>query len=438
MYLKHLSAASISTLSTYMHAKSALRLWIEKIPGFGKPTLRVMERLRDAVKTILVGDRFFEVLGFSYSGPINGHDIPGLIRAFKVAARSSRPVVVHVVTQKGHGYLPAQQKPDQYHGLSPKDSVPSKELASTGQAAAEYLIQEAQTDPRICTVVAAMPSGTQMDRFFAKYPDRSFDVGIAEEHAVEMAAGMAAGGMRPFVAVYSTFLQRSLDQIQMDVCLPCLPVTFLLDRSGLVGDDGATHQGLYDLTYLRQMPNMAIAAPSNIADLQKLMELSIGQNNPMDIRYPKALPIVQYAEEKEFVFGEGSVLREGKDAAVFALGPLVGEAMIASEILSEKGIDVAVVDARFVKPLDENLIDRYAASCPIIFTLEENTLSGGFGSAVLEYAAKKRLRTVIRPMGAPDRFVSHAKIAQQRQECGLDAKTIADTIHTCLHIEINS
>lgn len=419
--------------ASYMHAKSAVRMGIEKIPGIGKGTVRLIERVRDALKAILVGDRFFEALGFSYSGPINGHDIPGLIRAFKVAAKSSRPVVVHVVTQKGHGYEPARTHPDRYHGLAPKSAAKNIGHAATGQAAAEYLIQEAQTDPRVCSVVAAMPSGTQMDRFFERYPDRSFDVGIAEEHAVEMAAGLAAGGMRPFVAIYSTFLQRAVDQIQMDVCLPNLPVTFLLDRSGLVGDDGATHQGVYDLTYLRQMPNMIIAAPSSIADLRRMMELTAGQEGPMAIRYPKSLPVNAPLDAEAFETGRGCILRKGKDAAVLALGPLVWEALQAAQILSERGIEIAVIDARFVKPLDVELLDDCFQNFPHIFTLEENTLCGGYGSAVMEYAAAKRLRPVVTPIAVPDRFISHAQIAQQRSECGLDAESVADTIHTCLH-----
>lgn len=418
--------------SSYMHAKSAVRARIEKIPGIGSKTVRLIERMRDAMKAILVGDRFFEALGFSYSGPINGHDIPGLIKALKTAAKSSRPVVVHVVTQKGHGYVPAQEHPEQYHGLSPKDTAKDSSVASTGLSAAQCLADRAKQDARIAVTVAAMPSGTQMEHFFKLYPDRSFDVGIAEEHAVEMAAGLAAGGMKPYVAIYSTFLQRALDQIQMDVCLPELPVTFLLDRSGLVGDDGATHQGAYDLTYLRQMPNMTIAVPSSIQDLNTMLDLSFECNGPMAIRYPKALPVSAPSEEK-FSIGKGITLREGKDAAVFALGPLVHEALKAADLLSEKGVEISVIDARFAKPLDEELLRAQINQGKPIFTLEENTVCGGFGAAVLEYAAEKRLRAVIRPIGVPDRFIGHGKIAEQRRICGLDAESIADTIHSCLH-----
>ncbi|MDO4739869.1 MAG: 1-deoxy-D-xylulose-5-phosphate synthase, partial [Eubacteriales bacterium] len=285
----HLSGLRQS--ASYMHAKGAIRRALEKIPKIGKPALHFVTRVRDTLKTILVGDKFFEALGFSYSGPIDGHDIKKLIKALRVAKKANRPVIVHVVTQKGRGYAEAMQQPAIYHGLAPKGSSMPKSCGASGGAAADFLAQEAQTDPRICTVVAAMPLGTQMDRFASRYPERSFDVGIAEEHAVEMAAGLAFGGMRPFVAVYSTFLQRAVDQIQMDVCLPKLPVTFLLDRSGFVGDDGATHQGLYDLTYLRQMPNMTIAVPSSIADLRRMLELSLECDGPAAIRYPKALPL---------------------------------------------------------------------------------------------------------------------------------------------------
>lgn len=426
----HLSGLRQS--ASYMHAKSAVRSGLEKIPGIGAKTVRVLERVRDALKAILVGDRFFEALGFSYTGPINGHDIAGLIKALRVAARSSRPVVVHVVTRKGQGYLPAQQQPDKYHGLAPKGASMPGSYASSGAAAADLLIEKAQADQRVCSVVAAMPSGTQMDRFFDRWPERSFDVGIAEEHAVEMAAGLAAGGMRPFVAVYSTFLQRAVDQIQMDVCLPGLPVTFLLDRSGFVGDDGATHQGLYDLTYLRQMPGMTIAVPSSIEDLRRMIELSLEQSGPMAIRYPKALPASAPCAE-QFALGKGNVLRAGKHACLLALGPMVHEALRAADLLEKRGVFVTVADARFVKPLDEELLLALIARGIPLFTLEENTICGGFGSSVMEFVAQKRLRAVIMPLGAPDRFVGHGKISQQRKECILDAESIADTIHTCLN-----
>ncbi|MBQ3222292.1 MAG: 1-deoxy-D-xylulose-5-phosphate synthase [Clostridia bacterium] len=431
----HLSGLRQS--ASYMHAKETVRGGLEKIPGIGRKTVRLIERIRDAVKAFLVGDRFFEALGFSYSGPINGHDIEGLIKALRVAAKSSRPVVLHVVTRKGQGYMPAQQQPDRYHGLAPKGSGTPKEYASTGAAAADWLIERAKTDERICSVVAAMPSGTQMDRFFERYPKRSFDVGIAEEHAVEMAAGLAAGGMRPFVAIYSTFLQRAVDQIQMDVCLPELPVTFLLDRSGFVGDDGATHQGLYDLTYLRQMPNMTIAVPSCVEDLRRMMELSVDLRGPMAIRYPKTLPISAIVSQG-FGIGQAIVLRKGKDAAVWALGPMVQQALLAAELLSARGISLEVVDARFVKPLDEGLLERHIREMKTIFTLEENTICGGFGACVMEFVSRKRLRAVIVPLAAPDRFVTHGKIDEQRKECTLDADSIADTIHSCLHNEIIS
>ncbi len=420
--------------SSYLQAKNTVRGTLEKIPGVGKPAVRLIERMRDALKAILVGDRFFEALGFSYSGPINGHDFPSLINALQLAKKSGRPVVLHVVTQKGHGYKPAEEHPERFHGLSPKNTVKEAGTASTGEAAADFLMEHAKTDERICSVVAAMPSGTNMDRFFDQYPNRSFDVGIAEEHAVEMAAGLAAGGMRPFVAIYSTFLQRSLDQIQMDVCLPNFPVTFLLDRAGLVGEDGATHQGVFDLTYLRQMPGMTIAAPSSIADLRSMMAHSLEAKGPVAIRYPKALP-EKSAHAGDLDVGRAAVLREGKDAVIFAVGPLVWEALGAAEILAKQGIDAAVVDARYVKPLDEAVFIKFLQNTRFAFTLEENTLCGGFGSAVLEFAAQKRLSAVITPLGVPDRFIAHAQIGQQRQECGLDAKSIAVAIHTCMHSE---
>lgn len=427
----HLTALRQS--ASYMHAKNTVRAWIERIPGIGKKTVRVIERMRDALKAILVGDQLFEALGFSYSGPINGHDIEKLIRALKIAAKASRPVLIHVVTQKGHGYMPAQEHPAQYHGLSPKDMKAEAGCASSGLAAAEYLVNKAHTNSRICTIVAAMPLGTQMQSFFTSFPERSFDVGIAEEHAVEMAAGLAAGGMRPYVAIYSTFLQRSIDQIQTDVCLPGLPVTFLLDRSGLVGDDGATHQGVYDLTYLREMPGMTIVAPSNIEDLRRVLELSETFDGPLAIRYPKLLPMQSATAGESFQMGEGKIIRSGKDGAVFAVGPVVWEALKAADLLSKEGIEISVIDARFVKPLDERLLHFAIDAKMPIFTLEENTICGGFGSAVLEYVAQKNLSAFVHPIGVPDCFVAHAKIEEQRKDCALDAESVANIIRASMH-----
>lgn len=423
--------ANMRQSASYLHAKSAIRGLLEKIPALGKPVIRMIERMRDTLKTILVSDRFFESLGINYVGPIDGHNLRALVKGLKIAKHSTRPVVLHVVTQKGHGYIPAQEHPEEYHGLP--SQLTSKKLghSSTGAAAAELLSRLAIEDGRICSVVAAMPTGTAMKSFFQQYPKRSFDVGIAEEHAVEMAAGLAAGGMRPFVAVYSTFLQRAVDQILMDVCLPNLPVTFLLDRAGLVGEDGATHQGVFDLTYLRQMPGMTIAAPSNLEDLRRMIAYSLQQPGPVAIRYPKSLP---EAPAAPFLGKpkQAQVLTKGKDAAILALGPLVEEALQAAAKLLEQGIQATVVDVRFVKPLDEDTLTSVLSAVRAAYTLEENTVAGGLGSAILELAACHALRLPIHPMGVPDRFIYHASVEQQREECALTADHIAKMVFETL------
>ena len=420
--------------ASYLHAKSRLRAALERAPR----TLHFLERLRDGLKTFLVGDQFFEALGFSYSGPINGHDIAALERAFHVAARASRPVVLHVVTRKGHGYTPAESHPVSYHGVAPYYAESNgTDGVSTGRAAAEYIADRAEQNEKICVIGAAMPSGTGMDLFADRFPKRAFDVGIAEEHAVETAAGLAAAGMRPYVAIYSTFLQRAYDQMLMDVCLPRLPVTFLLDRGGLVGEDGATHQGMFDLTYLRSMPGMTIAAPSNIADLKRMLALSEESVGPMAIRYPKKLPelLRGIAADDCFAIGHGRFLREGEDAAIIAVGASVSEALAAADLLAQQGIHAAVADARFVKPIDVTLLRRAADGRPIL-TVEENTEQGGFGEAAAAFCSANGISAKLGVAAIPDGFVAHATIAEQKRDLRLDAKGIAARVVELIGKEI--
>ncbi len=422
--------------ASYLHAKSRLRAALERVPR----ALHFLERLRDSLKALLVGDRFFEALGFSYSGPINGHDIAALERALNVAKRSSRPVVLHVVTSKGHGYMPAEAHPDSYHGVAPyyAESNGSGGV-SAGKAAVEHLAERALTNEKICMVGAAMPSGTGMDVFAKRFPKRAFDVGIAEEHAVESAAGMAAAGMRPYVAIYSTFLQRAYDQMLTDICLPRLPVTFLLDRAGLVGEDGATHQGVFDLTYLRSMPGMTVAAPSSIADLRRMLTLSETETAPMAIRYPKKLPEALPGEKEagEFGVGQGRFLREGADVAIVAIGSAVSDALAAAEILEKRGIHAAVADARFAKPLDERLLRKAAAEDRPVLTVEENTALGGFGAAVLAFFSANGIGVRTAVAAVPDRFIPHATIAQQKSDLRLDAEGIAERAAKLIKKEAN-
>ena len=419
---------------TYRAVKRGIRRGLGRIPHVGMPLFRFMEKFKNFLKSLFVDGKFFDALGFSYIGPIDGHDLKHLIRVLKRSRDSQEPVLIHAVTQKGRGYAPAESHPDQYHGVAPflveSGEVRSSGEISMGAIAAKELLQLAENDIRICAVSAAMTAGTGMECFEKAYPDRFFDVGIAEEHAVTMAAGMASQGMKPYVAIYSTFLQRAYDQIAMDVCRNALPVTFLIDRAGLVGADGATHQGVFDLSYLRSIPNLVIAAPRDVRDLKKLIALSVACDGPMAIRYPKGGedlgPGIQ--AQQAFRIGEWELLSSGTDVMIFAVGRMVQFAMQASIELMGKGLSVGVVDARFIKPMDEALLMAQARKARMVVTVEENVLAGGFGEGVLEALARAGYDRPILPLGVPDRFIGHASIAQQLDSCGLSAAKLSQRI----------
>ena len=419
----------------YRSFKRGIRRWLEKIPKIGVPIFRFIEKLRDAVKSLVIDGKFFEALGFVYIGPIDGHDIKHLIRVLRRARDDKRPVLVHVITQKGRGYKPAENHPDQYHGVAPFyiDSGKrrsSDTAASCGKIAAHQLSEMADSDIRISVISAAMVDGTGMAEFQKAHPDRFFDVGIAEEHAVTMAAGMASAGMKPYVAIYSTFLQRSYDQMLIDVCRCSLPVTFLLDHAGFVGADGRTHQGLFDLSFMRSMPNLVIAAPRDVRDLKKLIDLSASLSEPMAIRYPKdGLDLgAGLASQQPLEVGKWELLSDGEDVMIFAVGPMVQIAMQAAIELMGKQVRAGVVDARFIKPMDEKLILEKAAGVQMVVTLEENSVLGGLGEGVAHVLAERGLNRRMLILGAPDRFVSHARISQQRRACGLSLDEICRRI----------
>ena len=428
-YLTHLRQSR-----TYRGIKRGIRRGLEHIPAVGLPMFRFLEKLRDSLKSLFVDGKFFEALGFEYIGPIDGHDIKHLVRVLRRAKEDPRPTLIHVVTQKGRGYRPAEDHPDVYHGVAPflMESGESKGEAhiSCGRIAAAQLADMAENDIRICAITAAMPSGTGLDVFQAAHPERFFDVGIAEEHAVTMAAGMASQGMKPYVGIYSTFLQRAFDQIVMDVCRNALPVTFLIDRAGLVGADGATHQGVMDLSYLRQIPNMIVAAPRDIRDLKKLVALSQEVDRPMAIRYPRdgedLGPGIQ--AQRDFRIGEWELLSSGADVMIFAVGRMVQSAMQTAIELVGKQIHAGVVDARFIKPMDEKLLAETARKTRLIVTLEENVLPGGFGEGVMDALARMGIEVPVFPMGVPDRFIGHGTVAEQLEECALSTLQISRRI----------
>ena len=429
-YLTHLRQSK-----TYRGIKRGIRRGLEKIPRVGMPVFRFLEKFRDMLKSLFIDGRFFDALGFTYIGPIDGHDIKHMVRVLKRSRDTGEPVLIHVVTQKGRGYAPAEDHPDQYHGVAPflvesGEARSDESHISCGAIAARQLREMAENDIRISVVTAAMCIGTGMDEFASAHPDRFFDVGIAEEHAVTMAAGMAAQGMKPYVAIYSTFLQRAYDQIAMDVCRNRLPVTFLIDRAGLVGADGATHQGVFDLSYLRSIPNMVVAAPRDVRDLKKLIALSAVHDGPMAIRYPKSGedlgPAIQ--AQQDFGIGEWELLSSGDDVMIFAVGRMVQPAMQATIELMGKGVNAGVVDARFVKPMDTKLLAEQARRAKLIVTVEENAVAGGFGEGLLHELGRLGIEKPVLNLGVPDRFIPHGSVSRQLDRCGLSALGISERV----------
>lgn len=423
----------LRTDHTIYRARQDLEALLSRIPAIGTSMVKVAERLTDTLRQLLVPGRLFEELGFSYYGPIDGHNIALLQRVLREAIARRKPVVIHVATEKGRGYKPAEQDPSRLHALKPSSEVAAagtaKKAPSYSQVAADTLIELAREDDRIITITAAMPDGTGLDRFQKVFPDRMLDVGIAEQHAVTLAAGLACGGMKPVVAIYSTFLQRAYDQVIHDVCLQNLDVTFCVDRAGLVGDDGATHHGSFDLAYLRPIPNVVLMAPKDESELRDMVRTALEYPGPAFVRYPRGsgrgVPIDRPPQILPLARAE--TLRTGNDVAIIAVGPWAYNALEAAERLSARGVEATVINARFIKPLDEATILAAAAATRRVVTVEEGVLAGGFGSAVLELIADHGLADVrVRRLGLPDRFVEHGPIPRLQQDCGLSTEAIVE------------
>jgi 1-deoxy-D-xylulose-5-phosphate synthase len=428
-YLSRIRAELVEP--TVRRARRDMQRLLQHMPG-GDTMLLAMDRLRDGMKQLVVPGMLFEQLGFTYLGPIDGHDIPGLLAMLDHAKRLRGPILLHVLTTKGKGYDPAECDPQRFHGTLPfavENGVceVTEGPPTYSQVFGDTLCELAAEDDRIVAVSAAMVAGTGLQRFQQRFPDRCFDVGMSEEHAVTFAAALAAAGLRPVVAIYSTFLQRSYDQILHDVALQGLPVVFALDRAGLVGDDGPTHHGAFDLSYLRSAPGMTIMAPRDEAQLRDMLATALACEGPAAVRYPRGPGTGADLSGRPRVLpvGEAEVLREGGDATILAVGAMVGEAVAAADALATQGIQAGVVDVRFVKPLDEALILERAGRGPLV-TVEENALVGGFGAAVVELLQDRGLPACrVARLGLPDRFIEHGDGSLRRAELGLDAAGIA-------------
>jgi len=420
----------VRTDPKYTRIKKDVEFLLHRIPAIGETMYKTMERVKSSLKYLLVSGMLFEELGFTYLGPIDGHNIAALRRILRQARGLRGPVLIHVVTQKGKGYAPAEANPAKFHGIGPFCVETGTAKSGGGPAYtdvfAEHLCRLAEKDARIVAITAAMPDGTGLRRFAQRFPGRFFDVGIAEQHAVTFAAGMARSGYRPVVAIYSTFLQRAYDQIVHDVCLPRLPVLFAVDRAGLVGADGETHHGVFDLAMLRHIPNMTVMMPKNCSELEQMLEWGVRHSGPVALRYPRGAcqPLPVTLSGQPLQWGQGEVLRDGRDVAIIGLGPTLALALQAQAELHNRGISAAVLNPRFVKPLDEELLAQFARRCGRLLVVEEHVAAGGLGSAVLEACAKLALAPQVRVLGIDDCFVPHGQRSQLLDWCGLTVENI--------------
>lgn len=420
----------IRTGDGYLDLKKYVTNVLSRIPVIGDELIDKISRTKNGIKQLLIPGMLFENMGITYLGPVDGHDVKALARALKEAKKLDHAVLVHVITKKGKGYEPAEKNPARFHGVDPFDvltgeSKKEKKNPSYTDVFSKTICQLAEKDPKITAVTAAMPDGTGLKRFSRLYPDRFFDVGIAEEHAVTSAAGMAAGGLKPVVAVYSSFLQRGFDQVLHDVCIQNLPVVFAVDRAGLVGSDGETHQGIFDLSFLSAIPNMSIFAPKNLWELKAGLEFAVSFGGPFAIRYPRG---EAYRGLKEFnapvEYGRGEMLYEEKDIALLAVGSMVSTGEHVREKLKSEGWSCTLANGRFVKPFDEELVDRLAKKHWLIVTMEENVLQGGYGLMVTRYIHEHYPHVKVMNIAIPDGYVEHGNVSLLRKGLGIDSDSV--------------
>ncbi|OHB72212.1 MAG: 1-deoxy-D-xylulose-5-phosphate synthase [Planctomycetes bacterium RBG_16_43_13] len=433
---------TLRTVPLYDEVKKEIYNLLNKIPLVGTPVEHTLERIRNMIKAS-VGWNLFSALGFQYYGPIDGHNVKLLIKTFHNIRHQKKPVLLHIMTRKGKGHPDVDKDPMALHGISPKSKESKVEggvaplpKVSYTKAFAKSAVQLAEKDKKVVAITAAMPEGTGLVDFANAFPDRYFDVGICEQHAVALAAGIAHAGAKPIAAIYSTFLQRGYDQVFQEVCLQNLPVVFALDRAGIAGADGPTHNGLFDIAYLRTLPNIVLMAPKDGAELDKMLEFSLTLKQPSAIRYPRAnIPdFTKYVfKDNPLEVGRAEMLLEGRDVAIVAYGAMVEIALKAAELLKAESVSVGVVNARFAKPFDEDIIAALVQKYSFIVTLEEHALVGGFGSAVLETVSKLQgdLQRV-KILAVPDKFIEHGERNQLIDVLGLDAKGVANTVKCLL------
>jgi 1-deoxy-D-xylulose-5-phosphate synthase len=442
----HKYLTKVRTDPHYSSFKKELSGLLHRAGEFGDMTVKALEKMRDSVKAAMVPGMLFEEFGFTYMGPINGHDLPTLLKYVAQARNTKGPVLLHVVTQKGKGYAVAAHAPDKMHAVSKGFNKVGETPKVVKSAPPTYtkvfsdtMVRIGKDNQDIVAITAAMPDGTGLGKFAQTYPDRFYDVGIAEQHAVTFAAGLACAGKKPVVAIYSTFLQRAYDQVIHDVCIQNLPVMFAIDRAGLVGNDGETHQGSFDVSYLRAIPNMKIMMPKDENELQHMLYTASKYNDgPIAVRYPRGEGRGVLMDETlhTLPIGKSETIREGKDIALLAFGNMVQVAEEAALVLAAEGIDARVVNMRFAKPLDEALLIELAEAGIPMVSIEEGATAGGLGSAILEFFAKERIEGVsLHPMGLPDEFIEHGSQQELRDSIGLNSETLVEFVRTAVPLK---
>ena len=427
--------SKLRTKRTYTKSSVSIKNVINKIPVIGKPVVKIIRRVKRSIKQLIIPKMFFEDIGFRYLGPVDGHNIAELERMLKITKELDGPVLLHVLTKKGKGYEIAEKNPDKYHATSPFDletgEVKGKKKKDYSKVFGEKLIELAKKNDRIVAITASMKDGTGLRKFQKEFPDRFFDIGIAEQHAVGLAAGMAKEGLIPFVPIYSSFYQRAYDQVIHDVAIQNLPVIMCVDRAGIVGADGETHQGEFDMAFFRLVPNLTIMAPKDFKELEDMMEFAVKLKRPVVIRYPRGgeSSKIIFDRHENINLGKAEIIKEGKDVSIIAIGKTVARAMEVSEMLKEKEIEAEIINARFLKPLDKETIEKSIEKTKFIVTIEDGTIINGLGTAIEELVIGKRLEDVeVKSYAYPDEFIKHGTVEELEKIYHQDAKSIYNYI----------
>lgn len=424
----------LRTAKVYNGLKDAVENAVDHLPVGRDVLMRHLKKTKNSIKQLFVPGMFFEDMGITYLGPINGHDFKALSRALKEADKVEGAVIVHVLTEKGKGFEPAEKNPAKYHGTGPFDMETGKALDAGGKESytsvfSKVMVDMAQKDDKLVAITAAMEDGTGLAEFHKRFPERFFDVGIAEGHGVTFAAGLAAGGLRPVFAVYSSFLQRGYDQMIHDVCIQNLPVVFAVDRAGLVGSDGETHQGVFDLSYMSMIPNMTILSPKNKYELADMLRFAVRLGTPVAVRYPRGSAYDGHQEYREPIkFGKSESIYEESDIAIISVGHMFESAVKTRKMLKEKGYNCSLINARFIKPIDEAMIEEVAKNHRLIVTIEENVANGGFGESVLSCVSRKALDTEVYRISLPDDYIEHGNVDALREEVMMNPEAMAKRI----------